>query len=87
MSALCVVQLNQELQSKSVYLLDTLNELAEGYLPLLQRVMVKATQAALSEEPPVTQATEARSERAGSNASAGAGAKEADSSAHAPQTK
>ena len=78
--------MNQELQSKSVYLLDTLNELAEGYLPLLQRVMVKATQAALSEEPPATQATEARPERAESNA--GNDSKEAAAqAAAASQTK
>jgi hypothetical protein len=43
-------QLNHELTSKSVYLLDTLNVLVVEYIPLLQRILVKATTAALADD-------------------------------------
>ena len=42
--------LNNELVIKSVVLLDTINVLAVDYLPLLQRILVKATTAALEED-------------------------------------
>lgn len=45
-------QMNTELKAKSAVLLDTLNALAVDYIPLLQRIMVKATTAALAEDEP-----------------------------------
>lgn len=42
--------MNTELTSKSVYFLDTINVFAVDYIPLLQRIMVKATKAALEED-------------------------------------
>lgn len=45
-------QMNTELKAKSAILVDTLNTLAVDYIPLLQRIMVKATTAALAEDEP-----------------------------------
>lgn len=41
--------MNNELVSKSVYLLDTINAFAVDYLPMLQRIMIKATTAAIAD--------------------------------------
>jgi hypothetical protein len=53
--------LNEEIQAKSAYLLETLNALAKDYLPMLQRIMIKATTAAMQEDEPAAAAAAAAS--------------------------